>query len=146
VSTAHLVQSANSSEMRLGMQSPEFGNISISTSVNHQALSAQISLDHSELGRALAVHLPAIEEKLGTAYGLQAKVELREGNQSSASGESGYSNSGQQAKEQRQSQTGAAQTGAATVFGQGAVPALVSALTSSTTTGAASLSRLDIRI
>ena len=64
--------------MRLGMHSAEFGNISISTSVSHQAISAQISLDHSELGRALAVHLPAIEEKLGSAYGLHARVEVRD--------------------------------------------------------------------
>ena len=77
-SSAQLIQSAGPSEMRLGMHSAEFGNISISTSLNHQAISAQISLDHSELGRALAVHLPAIEEKLGTAYGLHARVEVRD--------------------------------------------------------------------
>ena len=77
-SSAQLIQSAGQTEMRLGMHSAEFGNISISTSVSHQAISAQISLDHSELGRALAAHLPAIEEKLGNAYGLHARVEVRD--------------------------------------------------------------------
>ncbi len=77
--SAQLIQSAGQSEMRLGMHSAEFGSISISTSVSHQAISAQISLDHPELGRALAVHLPAIEEKLGTAYGLHTRIEVRDG-------------------------------------------------------------------
>ena len=77
-SSAQLIQSAGQTEMRLGMRSAEFGNISISTSVSHQAISAQIALDHSELGRALAMHLPAIEEKLGSAYGLHARVEVRD--------------------------------------------------------------------
>jgi hypothetical protein len=129
------------------MQSAEFGNISISTSLNHQALSAQISIDHSELGRALAAHLPAIEEKLGTAYGVQAKVELRDSNNPSHSGEPGYSNSGQQSKEQRQAQAGGAQAGTA----QGAATAIgtemttrMSAFTNAAAAGAGP--RLDIRI
>jgi hypothetical protein len=146
VSSAHLVQSVNSSEMRLGMQSAEFGNISISTSLNHQALSAQISIDHSELGRALAVHLPAIEEKLGTAYGVQAKVELRDSNTPSQSGDSGYSNAGQQSKDQRQSQGGAAQGSTASVFAPETNYTRTNAFTNSTASSAASLSRLDIRV
>jgi hypothetical protein len=141
VSSAQLVQSMHSSEMKLGMQSAEFGNISISTSLNHQALSAQISIDHSELGRALAVHLPAIEEKLGSAYGVQAKVELRDTNNPSQSNESGYSNSGQQSRDQRQSQTGAGATGLGAVYQRAASLAV-----STTTLAAAGTSRLDIRI
>jgi hypothetical protein len=136
VSSAQLTQSMHHSEMRLGMQSAEFGDISISTSINHQALSAQISIDHSELGKALAVHLPAIEAKLGSAYGLEARVEVRDGSSSSPS----YSNSGQQSKERSQSQAGSAglQTG---------IAARTSARNESTTSSvAASTSRLDIRI
>ncbi len=94
VSSAQLVQSAGRSEMRVGMQSAEFGSISISTSLNHQALSAQISVDHAELGRVLAVHLPAIEQKLGSAYGLQAQVEIRDGGRSASTAD--YSGQPQQ--------------------------------------------------
>lgn len=76
VNSAQLIQSVRHSEMRLGLQSDEFGSMSISTSLGRQVLSAQISTEHLELGRALAVHLPAMEQKLSTAYGLPAKVEL----------------------------------------------------------------------
>ena len=64
--------------MRVGMHSAEFGSISIATSVTPGGLAAQISLDHGELGRALAAHLPGIEEKLGSTLGLSAKVEVRD--------------------------------------------------------------------
>ena len=64
--------------MRVGMHSAEFGSISIATSVTPGGLAAQISLDHGELGRALAAHLPGMEEKLGSTLGLSAKVEIRD--------------------------------------------------------------------
>ncbi len=138
LSSAQLIQSMHHSEMRVGMQSDEFGNISISTSLNHQALSAQISIDHSELSRALAVHLPSIEEKLGNAYGVQARVEVRDAANSSTSS---YSDSGQQSKEDRQSRGGTASGSI------GVAAERMSALTSSVTNSvAASTSRLDIRI
>lgn len=141
VSSAQLIQSMRSSEMKLGMQSAEFGNISINTSLSHQALSAQISFDHLELGKALAVHLPAIEEKLGSAYGVQAKVELRDSSHSSPSSDSGYSNSGQQSREQRQSQGG----GSAFVQ-SGMFERIAPMATTPTVSPTASASRLDIRI
>lgn len=79
VSSAQLVQSMHGSEMRIGMHSDEFGSISINTSLTRQTLAAQISFDHSELGKALAVHVPAMQEKLGNAYGVQTRVEVRDG-------------------------------------------------------------------
>lgn len=82
VSSAQLIQSVRHSEMRLGMQSEEFGSMSISTSLSKQVLSAQISTEHAELGRALMVHLPAMEQKLSTAYGVPAKVEVHGGTSS----------------------------------------------------------------
>ena len=96
VNSAQLIQSVRHSEMRLGMQSEEFGNLSISTSVGRQVLSAQIATDHSELGRALAVHLPAMEQKLSTASGLQARVELSSGGSSSDTASSQSSQGGRQ--------------------------------------------------
>ncbi len=86
VSSAQLVQSIHQAEMKVGMHSAEFGNLSISTSLKNQAISAQISTDHTELTRALQMHLPAIQEKLGSAYGVQARVELRDGSSASDGG------------------------------------------------------------
>ena len=88
VHSAQLSQAMHGSEMRMGMNSAEFGNISITASVTHQTLSAQISLDHAELTRVLTAQLPGIQAKLGDAYGLQSRVEVRDGS-SSAQGDSG---------------------------------------------------------
>lgn len=96
VSSAQLIQSVRHAEMRLGMQSDEFGSMSISTTLGKQVLSAQISTGHLELGRALAAHLPAMEQKLSTAYGLPAKVEVNNGGSSSNTPSDGQSQSGRQ--------------------------------------------------
>ncbi len=134
LSGARLIQSVHQSEMKLAVNSAEFGNISISTSVTHQALSAQISLDHSELGRALAAHLPAMEERLGNAYGLQARVEVRD---SAASSQPNFS---QQSREGAQSrQSGLAKSG---TFSSG----LSTVAARSTSILASDSSRLDIRV
>ena len=78
VNTARVLQSVGQAEMRVGMHSPEFGAISISTSLSPQGIAARISLDHLGLGSALEAHLPAIQEKLGAAYGLPSRVEIRD--------------------------------------------------------------------
>jgi hypothetical protein len=136
LSSAQLIQSTHGSEMRLGMKSAEFGDISISTSLNREALSAQISIDHAALGHALSVHLPAIEEKLGNAYGVQAKVELRDAGNSSTPNDSG--------REPNQSRSSQGWNGSAQA---GTSAGLTSALTSSSQASVASTSsRLDIRI
>lgn len=137
MSNAQYIQSAHGSEMRLGMQSAEFGNISINTSLNRQALSAQISIDHSALGHALAAHLPAIEEKLGSAYGVQAKVELRDTGSNSSLNDS----SSRESKGNRQARTG--QAGTSMAVSQSGIGAITSSAYTSTAAGP---SRLDIRI
>jgi hypothetical protein len=63
INTAKLIQSMGQSEMRVGMRSDDFGNISISTSATRDLISAQISLDHSELARTLATHLPEMQAR-----------------------------------------------------------------------------------
>jgi hypothetical protein len=88
VHRAQLIQAMHQSEMRMGMNSAEFGNISISAAVSHQTLSAQISLDHPELSRALTAQLPDIEKSLGSAYGLPSRVEIRDSSSSSQQGSS----------------------------------------------------------
>ncbi len=76
INTARVLGSMAGTELRVGMHSQEFGSVSIATSVSPGGVAAQIALDHAELGKALAAHLPGIEEKLGHALGVQARVEV----------------------------------------------------------------------
>ncbi len=102
INTAQVLGHMNGTAMRVGLRSEEFGSISIQTSVSPGSMVAQIALDHGALGRALAVHLPAMEEKLGTALGVTARVELRDtlaqsstqGSSSGAAGNGGSPNPG----------------------------------------------------
>lgn len=135
VTSAQLVHAIRHSEMRLGVQSEEFGSMSISTSLGRQVLSAQISTEHFELGRALAVHLPAMEQKLSTTYSVQAKVEVNHGTPSSDT------RSGDHPQGGRQQQSG--NKGVALPPGP-ASP--VTAANHQAETSAADSSRLDIRI
>ncbi len=79
VHTARVLESMSGTEMRVGMHSAEFGSISIATSVSGGGLQAQIALDHGALGKALMEHLPGMEQRLGDALGLSARVEVRDG-------------------------------------------------------------------
>jgi hypothetical protein len=132
INSAQLIQSMHQSEMKLGMNSVEFGQISISTAMTRQVLSAQISVDHAELGRVLAIHLPGIEDRLGSAYGLQARVEVRENNPGTQGGAYGQDNPPRQ---------GTSSTGTAKTLHEGLVAASLPAVSM-----AADTARLDIRI
>jgi hypothetical protein len=133
VNNARLIQSMHQSEMRLGMYSAEFGSISINTSLTHQSIATQISMDHSALGHALSAHLSAIEEKLSNAYGLQARVEVRDGSASSGNS-SAHSGEKQQGRANN------------STMSSSPLPSAVHAMTQSTSALAADTSRLDIRI
>jgi hypothetical protein len=76
INTAKLIQSMGQSEMRVGMRSTEFGNISISTSATRDLISAQISLDHGELARALATHLPEMQAKFGGNESMNVRIDM----------------------------------------------------------------------
>jgi hypothetical protein len=76
INTARLMQSMGESEMRVGMRSTEFGDISIRTSVSQQQMVAQISLDHSDLSQAIAAHVSTVQAKLGEDYGIHASIEV----------------------------------------------------------------------
>lgn len=95
INTAKLIQSMSQTEMRVGMHSSEFGEISIRTAVSQQQMTAQISVDHGDLASAISTHIPAMQEKLGGDTGLKALVEVSQGNMS-FSGERGGSPSRQQ--------------------------------------------------
>lgn len=79
INSARVIQSMNETEMRVGMHSAEFGDISIRTMVTQQQVQAQISVDHSELVNALAAHIPAAQAKIGAEYGLHASIEVSQG-------------------------------------------------------------------
>ncbi len=64
VTTAKLVQDMSQSEFRVGMQTPEFGNIDIRTSVARHMFSAQISVEHSDVAKSMTADLPALYHKL----------------------------------------------------------------------------------
>ena len=76
INTARLVQSMSESEMRVGMHSSEFGDISIRTSVSQQQMVAQITLDHGDLSQAIAAHASTLQAKLGEDYGIHASIEV----------------------------------------------------------------------
>ena len=64
VTTAKLVQGMDQSEFRVGMQTQEFGNIDIRTSVARHLFSAQISVEHNDVAKSMTADLPALYHKL----------------------------------------------------------------------------------
>jgi flagellar hook-length control protein FliK len=76
INTAKLIQSMGQSEMRVGMRSNDFGNISISTSATRNLISAQISLEHGELARTLATHLPEMQARLGGNQAMNVRIDM----------------------------------------------------------------------
>jgi hypothetical protein len=85
INSARLIQNMNETEMRVGMRSTEFGDISIRTMVTQQQMQTQISVDHSELGSVLSSHIASVQTKLGTDYGLHASIEVSQGGASFSS-------------------------------------------------------------
>lgn len=75
VNTARLMQTLQQTEMRVGMRSAEFGEISIRSSISQQQVIAQISAAHGELARTISEHLPSLQAKLDH-YGVQASIEV----------------------------------------------------------------------
>jgi hypothetical protein len=76
INTARLIQTANQSEMRVGLRSTDFGNISISTSTTRDTISAQISLDHGELAKTLVAHLPEMQARLGGERPMEVRIDM----------------------------------------------------------------------
>jgi hypothetical protein len=74
VNSAQLVQRAGGSELRVGVHSNDFGNVSISTLGTRNLISAQISLDHGELAKAIAAHLPEVQARLGAGPPLEMRI------------------------------------------------------------------------
>jgi hypothetical protein len=95
VNAARVIQTMSESEMRVGMHSVEFGEISVRTLVSQQQLVAQITVDHRDLGAAIFSHIPLAQAKLGNDYGIHASIEVNQ---------SGTSFAGDRQNPQQQSQ------------------------------------------
>jgi len=76
---ARVLQSAMRGDVRVGVQTEAFGRVTIQTIAGDGQLSAQLSLENVKQSAALAVHLPAVEQKLTQQYGLNASVSLAGG-------------------------------------------------------------------
>jgi hypothetical protein len=84
-----IIQTMGETEMRVGMRSADFGNISIRASVSEQQMVARISLDHSDLSQAISAHASAVQTKLGDDFGMRASIEVN--HQGAPSGDAGGS-------------------------------------------------------
>ena len=78
INTAHLIQRMSESELRVGLHSSEFGNIGIRTSVGHDQIAAQITVERSDLGRALSDHVPALQDKLSREHGVNTEILIQD--------------------------------------------------------------------
>jgi hypothetical protein len=74
--SARLLVSATRGDLRLGVQTEAFGRVTIQTKAQGGQLSAQLSLENAKESAALAVHLPAVEQKIVQQHGLNASVRL----------------------------------------------------------------------
>lgn len=78
INSARLAERLKQSEINLNLRTLDFGNVSIHTAVNHDRLSAQISLERNDLGKAIASEVPSLESKLKQEHGIQATIEVQQ--------------------------------------------------------------------
>jgi len=83
---ARLVEHAGQSELRVGIQAGELGTVSIRTSMSHSQLSAEISVDRGELGRALTAELPNLHDRLAEQRVLVSNIVLHDYSSQNGSG------------------------------------------------------------
>ncbi len=62
--SAKLVERLGQAELRVGMQVGDMGGIDIRTSMAHNQLTAEISVEHNELVHMLAANLPSLQDRL----------------------------------------------------------------------------------
>lgn len=145
VNSAKLIQSMGQSEMRVGMRSNEFGNISISTSSTKDSITAQISLEHSELAKELAAHLPEVQARLGGDQAVNVRIDMNGGTAGHGTGTSSSMSNGSadQSRGGRQQSSNAVQGYAS----NGMVERQSSAAVAAAATGySIQDARLDIRV
>lgn len=145
INSAKLIQSMGQSEMRVGMRSNEFGNISISTSTTRDSISAQISLDHGELAKELTAHLPEMQARLGGDQAVNVRIDMNGGMAGQGTATSGGMSNGssEQSRGGRHQSSDAASSYASNNMAE----RQLSSATAAATTGYGRLNaRLDIRV
>jgi hypothetical protein len=101
VHSARLIQSIQQSDMRVGINSSEFGAISIHTSSSQGLVSSEITLGHAELAKAINAHLSAMQDKPGPVPALSVRVET---SSSTGGSSAGFSQGSQDQKQQQRSE------------------------------------------
>jgi hypothetical protein len=96
VNIGRLVQRVQESEINLNVRSADFGNVAIHTAMSRERVSAQISLEHIDLGKAIASEVQALQSKLSQEHGFHASIEVQQ------RGQSFSGNGGQQQRGWRQ--------------------------------------------
>jgi hypothetical protein len=87
LSKTNLIERFRQSELHFGMQAGEFGRIEVRTLLDHHEMTARISVERGDLGRALQTELPGLQKRLSDLDVPMARITLHE--QSAAmSGES----------------------------------------------------------
>ena len=97
--SARLVERVGQSELRVGIQAGEFGNVDIRTSMVRNQFTAQISVERGELGKVLAAELPSLQNKLSEQRLPVANITLQ--NQSSG-GSAGFGQGSRQSQTMQQ--------------------------------------------
>ncbi len=107
INTSKLMQTVNQSEMRVGMRSAEFGDISIRAQATHDSILTQIQVDHPELASSLATHVPDMQARLASHGNVEIQVnstQAHSGSSTPTDSGSSYQGNGSQAGSQQGSQ------------------------------------------
>ena len=102
VNTARLAQGIDQSELRIGMQMRELGNIDIRTSMAAHAFSAQIFVEHGEVAKTLTNELPGLYARLADQQVPAGQIQIHG---SGLSASAGFDHSGRQRSEESHAST-----------------------------------------
>jgi flagellar hook-length control protein FliK len=124
--------------MTVGLHSNEFGNIGIHTSLGHDQLAAQITVERGDLGKVLSEHMPALQERLSKEHGVNTEINI----QDRSTGFSGSLDQGSREQQQPSSQSASVKT----LFGETDEGPVQSATASMAALAAETDTMLDIRV
>ena len=75
---ARLVERLGESELRVGVNTGEFGKVDIRTSMGRNQFTAEISVERGELGRVLAAELPNLHTRLSEQHLPTANITVQD--------------------------------------------------------------------
>ena len=87
IQVARLIERAGQTELRVGIQAGEFGNVDIRTSMARSQFSAEISVERGELGRVLSAELPALHDRLAEQRVQVSSIVLQDHSAGDSSGD-----------------------------------------------------------